>query len=377
MRLLICLLCILALCQSLIKSRDGYLIDDEGRRITFRGPNVVVKIPPYVPVTDKVDHIMSFSEDDMKQLRSWGFNGIRLAVMWTGVEPTEGNYSQEYLSKMKALVDLAGKYGIYSMIEFHQDLLSEKFCGDGTPIWLFKKSQTSTFPIPVELKHIKYNESGTPDYKNCNTDKWGTYYFSFDVSYAFQDLYNNRFGMLDKFTGYWLQIARTFKNNPYVIAYELMNEPFAGAVFKNPLLIDPWVAESLNLQRFYDKLAAAIREIDNTHPICFEPVTWNNAIKTGFSHPPGGFRYKDESVFCYHFYNPPDFSTRAIDYLIKDAKRLQVSSILSEFNYKSDNAVKALSTLHTNSQSWFFWFYKTFGKTWGSQYDESSLSADD
>lgn len=65
--------------------------------------------------------------------------------------------------------------------------------------------------------------------------------------------------MLDKFEGYWLQIARTFKNNPYVIAYELMNEPFAGAIFKNPLLVDPWVAESLNLQRFYDKLAKSIR----------------------------------------------------------------------------------------------------------------------
>ena len=108
-----------------------------------------------------------------------------------------------------------------------------------------------------------------------------------------------------------------------------MNEPFAGAIFKNPLLVDPWVAESLNLQRFYDRLAKSIRQIDDTHPICFEPVTWNNAIKTGFSHPPGGFRYKDQSIFCYHFYSPPDFSVKAIDYLIKDAKRLQVSSILS------------------------------------------------
>ena len=52
----------------------------------------------------------------MKQLRGWGFNGIRLGVMWTGVEPTEGNYSQEYLGKMKEIVDLAGKYGIYTMI---------------------------------------------------------------------------------------------------------------------------------------------------------------------------------------------------------------------------------------------------------------------
>lgn len=53
------------------------------------------------------------------------------------------------------------------------------------PIWLFKSIQTSTFPIPIEFKHIKYNKTGTPDYKDCDTAHWGRYYFSFDVSYAF------------------------------------------------------------------------------------------------------------------------------------------------------------------------------------------------
>lgn len=101
MRLFISLLSLLLSVQALIKSRDGFLVDDLGRKITFRGPNVVVKIPPYHPVTDKFDVYMSFSEQDMKQLRDWGFNGIRLAVMWTGAEPHEGNFSQEYFSKMK------------------------------------------------------------------------------------------------------------------------------------------------------------------------------------------------------------------------------------------------------------------------------------
>jgi hypothetical protein len=51
MKLLLCILGLLAITQALIKSKDGYLIDDYGRRVTFRGPNVVVKIPPYYPVT--------------------------------------------------------------------------------------------------------------------------------------------------------------------------------------------------------------------------------------------------------------------------------------------------------------------------------------
>ena len=94
-------------------------------------------------------------------------------------------------------------------------------------------------------------------------------------------------------------------------------------------MIDPYVAETLNLQHFYDRLSAAIRRVDDKHPICFEPVTWNNAIKTGFSHPPGGTKYRNQSVLCYHYYSPPDFSLNAIEHLIGDAKRMGVSSLLS------------------------------------------------
>jgi aryl-phospho-beta-D-glucosidase BglC (GH1 family) len=59
---------------------------------------------------------MSFSEDDMKFLKSWGFNGIRLAVMWPGVEHKLSVYSQEYLNKLRNIVNIASKYGIYSLV---------------------------------------------------------------------------------------------------------------------------------------------------------------------------------------------------------------------------------------------------------------------
>jgi endoglycosylceramidase len=88
------LLVLVAIVGCLITSRNGKLYDNEGREIIFHGPNVVVKIPPYSPVTERFDVEMSFSEDDMKLLKSWGFNGIRLAVMWPGVEPKLSVYSQ-------------------------------------------------------------------------------------------------------------------------------------------------------------------------------------------------------------------------------------------------------------------------------------------
>jgi endoglycosylceramidase len=37
---------------------------------------------------------------------------------------------------MVNIVNKAGESGIYTLVEYHQDLLSEMFCGDGVPIWL-------------------------------------------------------------------------------------------------------------------------------------------------------------------------------------------------------------------------------------------------
>ena len=46
-----------------------------------------------MPRTDSFDPVWSFSETDMQQCKEWGFNGIRLGMMWAGVEPTENGYN--------------------------------------------------------------------------------------------------------------------------------------------------------------------------------------------------------------------------------------------------------------------------------------------
>jgi endoglycosylceramidase len=60
----------------------------------------------------------------MMLFQSKGINGIRLGVMWPGVEPKKGEFNETYLQLMRNTVELAGKYGIYTLVEFHQDLLS-------------------------------------------------------------------------------------------------------------------------------------------------------------------------------------------------------------------------------------------------------------
>lgn len=65
---------------------------------------------------------------------------------------------------------------------------------------------------------------------------------SYDVGNVFNELYNTRSYLHKKFVKYWQKVAETFRGNPYVVAYELINEPFVGNAVRNPFLLAPTVA---------------------------------------------------------------------------------------------------------------------------------------
>ena len=60
---------------------------------------------------------------------------------------------------------------------------------------------------------------------------WGEIYFTQAVNKGFGHLWKNKHGLLNKFAKYWQKVAAAFKGNPYVIAYELMNEPWPGNLY--------------------------------------------------------------------------------------------------------------------------------------------------
>lgn len=231
---------------------------------------------------------------------------------------------------MVNLVNLAGDYGIHTLIEFHQDLFSHKFCGDGVPLWAIPKSTWRSFAKPLKVKVEYDNVTQHPTVASCHTHPWGDYYFTYACNKAFTNLWRNKDGLLTKFENYWKQVAQAFKGNRYVIGYELMNEPWPGDMYENPLVMVPTLSEKYNLQRAYDRIATAIRSVDPDHNICFEPVTWLNSYRSGFTHPPGGMRYSNTSILCYHYYTPPEetfepyFKAR-----YEDTLRLGTGGILS------------------------------------------------
>lgn len=126
--------------------------------------------------------------------------------------------------------------------------------------------------------------------------------------------------------------------------YELMNEPWAGDFFHNPLLMIPGVADQQNLAPFYEKLQSAIRSVDPGGLLFIETVTFED-VRCGFSTVPGGVDFKNRTVLSYHYYRPPNLSpTQAFKERLRESERLGCGAMLTEFFVAKVSAMGLQST---------------------------------
>ena len=57
-------------------------------------------------------------------------------MMMIGYVPQKGQYNQTYIEKIDEIVKLSAKYGIYTLLDMHQDVFAPKTCGEGLPNWI-------------------------------------------------------------------------------------------------------------------------------------------------------------------------------------------------------------------------------------------------
>lgn len=188
-------------------------LDGDGRHLLLHGFNIVDKSTGWSSYEWLDDSVCA-------ALKSWGFNCIRLGFTWASVEPEPGKYNEKCLSELDERIAWAGKHGLYVFLDMHQDLFSMKF-SDGAPEWA-----TLTDGKP----HIAPGKV------------WSDAYFTSPaVQTAFDNFYANKpgpggVGLQDRYAGAWKFLAEHFANNPTVIGYDLMNEPFAGSLMPKGLL---------------------------------------------------------------------------------------------------------------------------------------------
>ena len=212
-------------CLSWVKidNNTKQFVDSQGRVMIFHGVNAVFKIPPFVPIVNHFDANNSLSEDDAKNLSKWGINIVRLGIEWAGLLIDNNTLNETYLTLMDQIISTLSNYGIYTLIDNHQDLLSRYFCGEGMPDYI-EKTLTPAWQFPKPLiSHIEFEPNGYPTLESCMKHEFAEFYFSDKVVKAFQDMYTNNTFIYNQLLKYWDIISKRYANNSNVIGYELIN----------------------------------------------------------------------------------------------------------------------------------------------------------
>lgn len=198
-----------------IDSENRVVRDADHRQLLLHGVNVVYKVPPYMPDGKTWSAQDSLTDSDIADLKSWGFNFVRLGVMWEAVETAPGVYDEAYLAKVDALITRLGKAGIYTLVDAHQDAAARMTCGEGVPDFYAREivshgtycvGQWADHVIAPILRqlgvcksikdyHFDLDKNGDPLIKECQANSFFLYYTSPEVWTIFRAIYDNSFAM--------------------------------------------------------------------------------------------------------------------------------------------------------------------------------------
>lgn len=193
--------------NAFISVKDGRFVDAAGRHVTLHGINVGEK--------SKAKNYLSWhGPEQFAAMREWGFNCIRLLIIWDGLEPEPGRYDDAYLSGVDKRIAWAKRNGIYVLLDMHQDLYSAKFGADGAPLW-------------ATLDDGKPHVSQGGVWSNA-------YLTSKAVQTAFDNFWANTpgpdgVGIQDRFALAWQHVAKRYADETAVLGYDILNEPFIGS----------------------------------------------------------------------------------------------------------------------------------------------------
>lgn len=335
-----------------------YLINPAGQVVEVHGFNLVAKTPPYEPGAD------GFGAQDAAFLAAHGFNAVRLGVILEGLEPEPGTFDAAYLKSIKSTVNLLGRYGIYSLIDFHQDMYNEAFQGEGLPSWMIDDDG-----LPAEP------QAGFP----------GNYFGMPALNRAFDNFWANvqgpdNEGLQNWYAAAWAHVATALSGNDNVLGYDLMNEPWPGSVWAScfPPAGCPSFDEGA-LTSFYRVVTTAIRGVDQSHLIFYEPLlTFDYSAPTylgDLDEPNTGFNFH---VYCLAALGAPETPpTRAtcdqvesttVDNALSQATASPGPLLLSEFGATNDTTeLRNVADLaDAASIPWLDWAFCECGDPTGS-----------
>ncbi len=231
-----------------IVGRD--LIDAQGRRVLIHGTNMVIKASPWLP-----DETI-LSDQDLTNLRTDGFNAVRLGVWYKQLLPEVGVVDTAYLDRVESVVDRLTAAGLWVLLDFHQDLFW------GMPDWA-----TTPTAAALSAEHLPlFDWVG-----------WAAAYTSPRSLQQWRDVVFDAPAAGESGRSIWdalsdgaVAMAQRFAGNDRVIGVELMNEPFPGEWYLECILQGCGWLENL-LADHYDAMTARIRAVAPDMNVWWEP----------------------------------------------------------------------------------------------------------
>lgn len=258
--------------------QDGrWFKDQTGRTVILQGPFRVWK--PRGPPADAPELTEpAFST----YLRDLGMNIVRLAYMWDALEPSPGAYDEEYLERVATLVAQFKAANLFTLIDSHQDMYSPKYGerANGFPDWAAIDNGLFT---GVDL--------GFP-----------ANYFLPAASMAFDNFWRNTDGIQEAYAKQLAYVAKRFASEPYILGYDLMNEPWPGSAYA--LCISPLGCPAFDrnwLQPAMERFAKAVIEAHPTAIPFFEPnFMFNSGAATSLAAPTAESLQGTQLGFSFH-----------------------------------------------------------------------------
>lgn len=290
--------------------QEGYML----KTSDFAGPQhkIKAKITELVGEKNTTEFYDAYlkhgiTKRDIDSLASWGFNSVRLPM----------HYNLYTLSVEEEKI--AGKHTwLDKGFQMTDELLS--WCAD------------NKMYLILDL-HAAPGGQG----KDANISDYDTTKPSLWESKANQD----------KMIAFWKKIAERYKDNPWIGAYDIVNEPNWNFTGTNQNGCD----EKLNapLRALQVAITKAIREVDKNHLIVIEGNCWGNNYNGMFP------LWDDNMALSFHKYWNKN-TQESIQQLLDYRQKYNVPIWLGESGENSNVWFKdAISLVERNNIGWAFW----------------------
>ncbi|MGA2239457.1 MAG: cellulase family glycosylhydrolase [Candidatus Bathyarchaeia archaeon] len=211
----------------------GNNVESQGSPLFLVGANV--RGEAFNPIRDgKLDDWYTYRVQDAQNIRSYGFNVIRLVTYWeqleTSTSPTLFSYNNSYLQQLVQTVQTYNQYGVYVYIDLHEH-------GALNTLGKF---------IPIVGNDVTFGDA---------------FYNDTSASSAREHLRQ-----------LWLMLSGTFRDDSGVIGYGICNEPHHSGSLTDQQVANYWFDIA-------DYVIGSLRSVGDSHIVFVNFAPYSQTTK--------------------------------------------------------------------------------------------------